>query len=312
MKGYLLERQVFLTADDATIADVVRSKGLKVVTFPINGTRRWYLLEHAPTSDVTDPMQHYMEVAGQQHIALYEMFFKYGEHTLLTPIFGPDLMDRGAGYVQMAVAGMRYFVEDATFLDFYERYDVRVRFYGEHRKFFAGTPFAELSDLFDQIATATQHHTRHRLLIGVCANDNVRPVAEMAVDYYKQHGTVPDRDDLVVMYYGEPVPSVDLFIGFDKFAAFDMPLLTTGEEDLYFTVAPSLYLSDAQLREILYDHLFTRQMHETDYQDLTPDDWQTMRAFYHVNRHNTLGVGKRQAHGNYWYPLPQVTLPPEF
>ena len=109
------------------------------------------------------------------------------------------------------------------------------------------------------------------------------------------------------MYYGEYVEPVDLFVGFDKFCLFDMPLVTTGNEDLYFTISPSPYLSKRQLRDILYDHLYSRRDGEPDYAAMEPDDWSWMKSFYTANLDRTLGVGIK--HGRTWYPLPQVELP---
>ena len=117
---------------------------------------------------------------------------------------------------------------------------------------------------------------------------------------------IPDKRTLVELYYGEYVEPVDLFIGFSKFRAFDMPLLTTGTEDLYFTVSPSPYLTERQLRDILYDHLFTRPG-DLDYSAMDGDDWARMNGFYRANLGNTLGVGIKR--GEVWYPLPQVELP---
>jgi adenosine tuberculosinyltransferase len=119
---------------------------------------------------------------------------------------------------------------------------------------------------------------------------------------------LPDKRALVEMYYGEWVAPVDLFIGFDKPSAFDVPLVATGSEDLYFTVTPSPYLSQRQLRAILYDHLYSRRGSDADYDSLDAGAWQVMKEYYRSNLGNTLGVGTRA--GNIWYPLPQVTLPP--
>jgi hypothetical protein len=82
-----------------------------------------------------------------------------------------------------------------------------------------------------------------------------------------------------------------------------MPLLALGEEDLYFTVTPSFYLSERQLRDILYDHLYTRRVEEGD-------NWAVMKEFYRVNMNKTLGVGAQRE--GFWYPLPQVNLPLDF
>jgi len=299
-----MEKERFLSLSTAEIANVLRQMMPKVCAFPINGTRRWFMLEQPPGD--------YLDVMCQTHIDLYRMFFNHGVDTLLTPAFGPDLIERGNDYAQIAVAGLERLATHPDFLSFYDAYDVRVRFYGDYRKFFAGTEFEGLCDSFDSATEATQDHQRHRLFYGVCAQDAVQTTAELSIHHYLKNGRVPDKDKLIELYYGEYVPSLDFFIGFDKFCAFDTPLITTGNEDLYFTVSPSLYLTEAQLREILYDHIYTRRSKETDYSEMTAENWNVMRHFYDANRGKTLGIGAKQAHGEFWYPLPQVTLPEEF
>ncbi len=103
---------------------------------------------------------------------------------------------------------------------------------------------------------------------------------------------------------------MSLFIGFDKPCAFDMPLVATGSEDLYFTICPSPYLSSGQLRAILYDHVYSRRTGEEDYASLEAGEWHAMKEFYRANADRTLGVGTRV--GQIWYPLPQVASPPSF
>jgi hypothetical protein len=132
------------------------------------------------------------------------------------------------------------------------------------------------------------------------------------VQHYLETGHSPDKKTLVQKYYGMNVPPLSFFIGFDKFSVFDTPLITDGSEDLYFTVSPSLYLTDIQLREILYDHLYTRRVEESDYSHLTPDAVEAMRAFYRANQGKTLGIGAIEERGGFWYPLPQVEGPTEF
>ncbi|MCL4561421.1 MAG: hypothetical protein M1281_12485, partial [Chloroflexi bacterium] len=87
----------------------------------------------------------------------------------------------------------------------------------------------------------------------------------------------------------------------------DMPLLATGEEDLYFTISPSLDLTARQLRHILYDHLYTRKTPEPDYESLSPDDLAWMQSFYAANHERTLGLGVLM--GGIWYPIPGEAWP---
>jgi tuberculosinol/isotuberculosinol synthase len=290
----------------AEVAELVRSMGPKTCAFPINGTRRWFLLEY-PAARREDYAEDYLRMAGRRHLELYGLLFNHGIHTLLTPIFGPDLLDRGEKYADMATEGLAILARNPSFLQFYQDYQVRVRFYGDYRRFFASSPYAYLPDLFDATTEETKNYERCRLFFGVCAHDAAETIARLAVQYHTENGHVPTKRSLVELYYGEYVEPVDLFIGFDKFCVFDMPLVVTGNEDLYFTVSPSPYLTEQQLREILSDHLYARRGEAQDYTATDSDEWRFMADFYRANMGRTLGVGKRR--GGVWFPVPQVELP---
>jgi len=304
----MMQRDEFLRLDSAEIARLVQENDTRVCVFPSNGTRRWYLLEHATDGQ---GYEHYLEVMTRRQAELYALLFEHGIEIILAPMFGPDLLARGDAYMQMASEGMLGLTKHAALCDLYETYDVRVRFYGDYHQYFVNTPYAYLSNTFDELMQQTASHSRHRIFYGVFANDATETVARLSVEYFKAHGTIPDKSTLVRLYYGEPVPPVSLFIGFGKFAAFDMPLVATGDEDLYFTVSPSPYLNQPQVRVILHDHLFARREQETDYSEISSEDWAAMRAFYRANATNTLGVGTQQPRAGYWYPLPQLALPEE-
>lgn len=306
-----MDWETFKALPVAQVAWLVRQSGPKVCVFPINGTRRWFLLEYRPGPD-EDPIEAYLDMAGRCHLKLYQILFDHGLDTLLTPVFGPDLVERGPDYMAAAARGLAMLATDPRFLEFYTAYRVRVRFYGDYRRFFGSTPHAHLPDLFDQLTTATLTNDGHRLFFGVCAQDATETIAQLAVEYYRQTGQAPDKRALIERYYGEYVAPVDLFIGFDKFCAFDMPLVATGNEDLYFTVCPSLYLTEEQLRGILYDHLYSRGGGDPDYAAMGPEEWEQMRRFYRLNRGKTLGVGVKTGNGGVWYPLPQVEWPAEW
>jgi adenosine tuberculosinyltransferase len=306
-----MDLEAFNSLPRDRVAELVRAAGPKVCVFPINGTRRWFALECEAAGDES-PVSAYLDFSARRHVELYRLCFDNGLDTLLTPIFGPDLTDRGNDYLQMAVDGLARPAADPVFTDFYHSHEVRVRFYGDYRRFFYTTPYAYLVQLFEQLTVQTEAYSRHRLFFGVCAQDASEWIAQMAVEYFAVHGRAPDREALVTRYYGEFVGPVDLFIGFDKFCTFDMPLVASANEDLYFTVTPSPYLTEQQLRGILYDHLYSRRGGEPDYAAMTPDDWTLLREFYQANLGRTLGIGARQERGGYWYPLPQVTLPAGF
>jgi adenosine tuberculosinyltransferase len=283
------------------VASLVRATGLKVAVFPINGTRRWFALEHPEAARSDDPLTAYMDISQTRHIELYRLFFDHGVDTLLTPIFGSELFRRGDSYVRtVGMEGLARFAEHPEFLQFYDDFDVRVGFYGDYRRELAGTEFASLVERFDSVTRRTRSHQRARLFFGVFASDLTETCAALAVGFFQGNARVPTRREMVEMVYGEYVEPVNFFIGFDKLSVFDYPLLASGEEDLYFTVAPSPYLSERQLRQILFDHLYTRRAEGPGYAEMSREEWDTIRNVYQANRENTIGVGELRA--GLWIP----------
>lgn len=297
----MISLEEFLALPLEQVAELVRGAGPKSAVFPINGTRRWFALEHPDAMRAKDPLGAYMDISQKRHIELYRLFFDHGVDTLLTPIFGSELFRRGDDYVRrIGMDGLARLTEHPDFLQFYDENDVRVRFYGDYRRELTGTEFAPLVEKFDSVAHRTHDHKRARLFFGVFASDLTETCADLAARFFQKQARVPTRSEMVEMVYGEYVNPVNFFIGFDKLSAFDYPLLASGEEDLYFTIAPSLYLSEKQLREILYDHLFTRRAEEPSYEELTREDWIWMRNFYKANQERTIGLGELRA--GLWFP----------
>ena len=306
----MISQEEFLSISTPDVAKLVRESGSKVCVFPINGTRRWFALEHASKAQENDPdpIQAYMNIASQNHISLYRLFFDHGIDTLLTPEFGTELLLRGDEYVQRIGAdGLARLASHPLFVDFYEDYSVRVHFYGEYQRYLSQTSHGYLVDLFKKIEEITSKNTSHRLFIGVFGADATQTISEYSVEYHKNKGVIPNKEQIIEMYYGESVEPVNLFIGFDKFSAFDYPLLSNGEEDLYFTVAPSPYMSQSQLRSILYDHIYTRQTAEIAYEKMPVEDFQWLKAFYTKNIDTTFGTGIIKA--GVWIPTSQLSLP---
>lgn len=300
-----MDREKFLNLPAEEVAKLVRASGSKVVVFPINGTRRWFMLEYGH-QEFEDPIAAYMDIAMQRHIELYKLFFDHGIDTLITPVIGPEILATRNEYMQkIGGEGLARIVTHSAFLSFYEDYGVRVRFYGDYRNHFLNSPYEHLTDLFDSIADTTAQNNNFRLFFGAFA-DNLNAttaVAELAINYYKEQGKTPDRKTIVEMYYGEDVDKANIFIGFDRLATFDYPLINWGEEDLYFTVSPSLYLDKPQLRSILFDHLYTRRTPEREYDTLTCEEYISIQKYYRDNIDNIIGIGKQ--YNGFWIPKGQ-------
>jgi hypothetical protein len=294
----------FLQLPTREVAARVRDAGQqKVCVFPVNGTRRWFLLEHAQEIQ-GDFFEAYMDASIRNHVALCTMLFEHGIEILLAPVFGRELMRRGDEYTQrVGIDGLVRTATDSGYRHFFEQYGVRVRFYGDYHDALTGTPYEYALQSMDEVAEATKQNTRCQLFFGVFADDATESIARLSIEHYLAEGLVPDKQTLIRKYYGADVPPVSLFISFDKFSVFDMPLLGTGEEDLYFSMSPSPYMTQHQLRAILYDHLYIRPAPEPDYRklDSTALDW--LREYYRRHKDHAFGVGKLKF--NLWIPAGQ-------
>lgn len=305
MPNTTIDWPTFSQLPTSEVADLVRANGPKVVVFPINGTRRWFMLEHGlklgkPLDALYDV---YQQVTAQRYVEVLDLIFEHGIETLVSPAFGGELAKRGTEYMHMVTNSLTWLADYPAFTQFYTARQVRVRFYGDYAKTFTDDFGQTLQAAFSQATHRTQMHRTHRLFWGVCANDATETVVEWAVQFAARHGRAPNRREVIEMYYGEYIEAVNMFVGFDKLSVFDMPLITSGEEDLYFTVCPSLYLTSQQFRRILYDHLYTRCQPESQ-------EWSAMRAFYQINMGNTLGVGEQRQ--GFWYPTSEVNVPANF
>jgi adenosine tuberculosinyltransferase len=284
------ERFLKLPTDE--VAALVKSSGQKVCVFPVNGTRRWFMLEHADKIG-DDFIAAYMDESIRNHVELCSMHFDHGIHTILAPVFGRELMHRGDEYTKrVGIDGLVRTATDPNFREFFDKYEVKVRFYGDYRDVLTGTPYEYALKSMYEVTEATRKNSRFHLFFGVFADESLETVARLSVEHYLAQGVIPDKQTLVRKYYGEDVPPVSLFIGFDKFSAFDMPLLSTGAEDLYFSVSPSPYMTMRQLRTILYDHLYLRSVPEPDYTKLSADQLNWLRGYYHRNQDTVLGAGR--------------------
>jgi len=287
-----MNREAFLQLPAAGVAKLVRAAGPQVCVFPINGTRRWFALEHT-LDPADDAFEKYLDISIRKHVELCSLIFDHGIDTLLTPVFGSELLTRGNEYARkVGINGLVRTAGDPAFLEFFKNYKVRVRFYGDYRKHLASTSFAHALESLDKVTELTKNNTSFNLFFGVFADDATQTLAELSIRHFQKEGNIPSRRQLVEQYYGEYIEPASLFIGFDKFSVFDYPMLNVGNEDLYFSISPSPYMTEKQLRLILYDHTFERKNAEPDYASLSQSELQNLREYYRLHQDEALGVGE--------------------
>jgi tuberculosinol/isotuberculosinol synthase len=291
----------FLQLPTREVAALVKASGRKVCAFAADGTRRWFVLEHADKikGDFAGP---YLHASVQNQVDLCTMLFDHGIDTLLVSMFGYKLLYRGDEYIKRVTCdGIALIATDPIYRAFYERYNVKVGFYGEYSNAFTGTPYEHALKSIAEITQATRQNTSFRLYYGAFADHATDITARLAVEHYRTEGSIPDQKTLIRKYYGDDLEPISLFIGFDRFHLFDIPLLTTGLEDLYFSLSPSPYMTQTQLRAILYDHLYVRNTPEPDYTKLPKDEQDWLRDYYRENKDYAFGVGKIRS--NIWIPV---------
>jgi adenosine tuberculosinyltransferase len=295
MEKYVITLDEFLALPVEEVARVVRTTGPQVCVFPINGTRRWTVLEHGKQLAVSsNPVKTYMDLAAPEYIRLYDLLFCHGLDTIVSPQFGSELLTRGQAYVDATLGqdGTERLFLSADFLNFYKSRGVRVRVYGDYARKLADTPNARLIELFGNITKQTYSNTPYRLFYGMFADDVTQLLIERTMKHATEHSVeIPDRHMLTRELYGEEIDSATLFIGFEKPVVFDYPLLSSGLEDLYFTYSPSFYLDQTTLRTILYDHLYLRNIAEPSWGSLPPRQRTKIRKFYHSHCSSVLGIG---------------------
>jgi adenosine tuberculosinyltransferase len=104
------------------------------------------------------------------------------------------------------------------------------------------------------------------------------------------------------------IPDLSLFLGFLQPQYFDVPLISTGEEDLYFTMNPSPDLTARQLREILYDHLVTRRVPEINYDALSEEAQAALAEYNELHSGVTVGIGRIDPLTETWTPFLPAAL----
>lgn len=287
---------------------MVRKNGPRVCVFFSNGTRRWFLSGIGEKQ--RDYFSTYVDASAKRLADIFQLFFEYGLDTLVVPVLSDDLSLRGEEYANLVVNSIPPFLNHPKLQRFYAEYQVRVRFFGEYLDWFKGEDREFLRDLFDTVSAQTQGNNSHRIFFGLYAGQPVDTLAALSAEYFRTHGAVPDHKALTKMYYGEEIPYANLFISSGKLYIADLPLIINAHTQLYYCIAPSFFISETQLREILFDFLFSRRTTPTNYEQLAPEDWREMTQFFKKNQDLTIGVGKQKVTWGLWYPSPETISPP--
>jgi hypothetical protein len=269
-----------------------------VMGWPFNGTRRWYLLHRRDNSDADDYMKTLIRRQAQQHRSV----FAHGVGVIVAPGFGAELLERGSDYTLDVLGGLLQLADDEIYREMFAR-GVRLRFYGDYEELLDTPSFRPMLRACADLTAATEAGDGPLLMIGLFADAPYRTLTRLSIDFARERGYPPSRQELIEAYYGLPIPDLGLYLGFAQPALFDVPLLATGQEDLYATLTPSPSLTEKQLRGILYDHLVTRRVAEADYEALSEEALEGLAEYNERFHGATLGVGRIDPLTGMWIPL---------
>jgi hypothetical protein len=263
----------WLQLDDQVVANIVAQRASTAVIY-LNGTRRWFLSQNKNWDD-------YAKTTGLAQQQLSQLFYDHGIQTLIQPLMGYDLLERGHKYLQLAVEQGLAELISKDYRDWYHRTGIRVTFYGNWSATLSSMGFSHVVNLLDELVAETSHYTQHKLLLGLFADEGLDNVVALAK-------TVSQGSELLNRYYGQPVGAVDLIVGSGQSAIWDLPLLDINKASLYFFQAPTFCLDKEALRHILYDHFYQRINDDELYDNLTVQEWKRARI---------LGIGQRTEKG---------------
>ena len=296
----------WLSWPSGRIAQWITDQGRPVVMgWPFNGTRRWYLIHRRENPEADD----YLTTIIRRQAELHRMVFAHGVSVIVAPGFGTELLKRGSTYTHYILGGLLQLADDAVYQEMFAA-GMQIRFYGDYEEVLNTPSLRPLLQACTQLTAATKSKKGPLLLIGLFAGTPYQTLARLSVEFAKREGYPPNRQELIEAYYGLAVPDLSLYLGFAQPSLFDVPLLTTGEEDLYVTLAPSPSLTEKQLREILYDHLVTRPTAEISYESLSNEAQEALAEYNKRYSGATLGIGRIDPLTGIWNPiLPYPTTP---
>ncbi|KAN0025877.1 hypothetical protein ACTFIU_001639 [Dictyostelium citrinum] len=244
------------------------------------------------------------------------MMCNHGIKTICYPMWCGKLEDKTpiqiSNFIQF-LEGLLELLENESLIKLYNETGIRIIFYGDFKLLLKHCNADELLKKIELIMEQTKQNSSHTILMGTNIEEPSETIIKNIISYYNCNGNIkPTTQDLIKQYYGGViVDPVSLYLGCNRFTTEGRPILISdkGNEDIYFSIGSSEYLSKTGFRKVLFDKLFLRQVANAKEYQLKIDDIKKMEIFYLGNRENVMGVGNINPKGNYWYPDPQVILP---
>ncbi len=298
MNHQQITREAFRQLPASQVHSLVKDRKPNLTgIFVADGNRRLVTMETGLTPDKKDFYPAYTRIVTQYFKDCLTIFWGYGCHTLVFPLFGPSLLDRGESYREYVLPELvRMLAQDNQWLTFYDELGIKIRAYGYPERLDDYFPGLGLPTIIKQCEDHTKDNIKHRLFYGFFSHppydrEFLLKVSEMADAENRE----PDRDKLARLYYGEHLEAADFLINSTKMASLGAlpPFAYDNKTQVYTLVGPAIFaLTGEVFREIIYDRLFMENSLDTG---------ETLKEFYYRNRHHVFGLGGKI--GGYRVPL---------
>jgi len=304
----------FLNLEDKEIADLVRKRGKpKVVVLVPDNTRRTGIIFWKMKPDSNHFEVELFGKLSALYMKLIETIFAHGIETLFIPGLTHGNLQRGKRYVDSNINyATALILKSQEWIDFYAKHQIKVKVYGD-LQLISELGYFQLVKWSRDIEKRTAHHRKHRLFWGYacsCSQETLR-LMDASIDFYRQHGRYPTREEKIKLYYGEHVDDVDIFIRPGELRDSDcQPPLISGKAQMYFPICPPTELEEDFFRKILYDYLYCRMITYSKKRyadsDLKHTEIEALREYLTANRDAIIGLGERI--GKFWIPNHQLRL----
>lgn len=301
-------REEFLAQPTEEVRRIALEKGKpRVGIFIADGNRRLVMCRTrlSPTSD-----EFYKEYARFFVDALKEsldIFFNHGLHTLFFPLFGPSLLLRKNKFqsITIPLAYQRIFESD-EWLEFYKENGIRVKAYGNLSQLEKiDVNRLNMVEGIRKMIEQTASQDKHILFFGFMAeNTPGLEMPQIIIDFYKSTNRAPSPQEMIKIYYGEPVAPADFIITSEKLSGGGAlpPLIAAQKAKTYlFPVPGFLAFNNENYKKILYDLLFFHPYESVpEYREINTQNIEELNNFYH--RYKSVIIGTSERVGNFWVP----------
>ena len=303
--GSFISREEFLDCPHAMVAELVAREGRpKLGVFVPDGSRRLVMAMTSTEPGTRDFYRACATLPAEYLLASIKAFFEHGVHTLLVPILSQSVFERGSDYRRYtALEGLKLLFSGEAWRDFYDKYQVRVRVYGQPTRL-SGTECAEALPDIESTLTHTAHYSSHTLFYGIGENPHLGlGIAEDAVFHSQRLGRPPTVREQIETYYGEPLPVADFYIMTSKMSGLGVlpRFLVNSDTEVYFLPsAGAIGLNTHTIRSILYDLLFIRPSLKVDMEALhmSLENRSALGTYYGEVADMVVGLG--QVIGGVW------------